>query len=386
MHTPKAAFQGRPAAALETPCLLLDEQRMMRNIDRLTNRLRGLGTHLRPHLKTAKCLEVARRVMPTHAGPATVSTLKEAEQFGMAGVRDILYSVGISPSKLDRVVKLRRAGVNLSIVLDSIDQATAVAAMSRESGGAIPCLIEIDSDGHRAGVTPGDPRLLDVARTLVGGGAELRGVMTHAGASYESRGRESVEQVAERERSAAIQCAAAIRAAGMPCPVVSIGSTPTAHFGKDFSGVTEVRAGVFVFFDLVMAGGEVCELDDIAISVLATVIGHQRERGWTIIDAGWTALSRDHGTARQAVDQGYGVVCDVGGHPYEDLIVKQLSQEHGIIASRSGSLECHPDLTLGSTVRILPNHACATASQHAQYFLLGRKQEVVDVWPRFGGW
>src|SRR5690606_483257 len=104
-----------------------------------------------------------------------------------------------------------------------------------------------------------------------------------------------------------------------------VGSTPTAHFSRDLSGVTEVRAGVYVFMDLVMAGIGVCTTDDIAISVLTTVIGHQRERGWILIDAGWMAMSRDRGTAKQAVDQGFGVVCDMEGRVLDGLFVQATS-------------------------------------------------------------
>lgn len=129
---------------LETPCLVLDADRMDRNIARLRDRIAGLGVTLRPHLKTAKSVEVARRVMATSEGPATVSTLKEAEFFADAGMRDIIYAVGIAPSKLAKVIELRKRGVDLAVVLDTVEQAQAVAAASRESGMAIPALIEID--------------------------------------------------------------------------------------------------------------------------------------------------------------------------------------------------------------------------------------------------
>src|SRR5688572_3365585 len=95
-------------AALPTPCLLLDEQKMERNIARLNARLQRLGVSLRPHLKTAKSVEIARRLMTSPAGPATVSTLREAEAFADAGVTDILYAVGIAPGKLSRVLALRQ--------------------------------------------------------------------------------------------------------------------------------------------------------------------------------------------------------------------------------------------------------------------------------------
>jgi D-serine deaminase-like pyridoxal phosphate-dependent protein len=123
---------------LATPALLLDESRMTRNIARLRGGLAGLGVNLRPHLKTAKSLDVARRVMDGPAGPATVSTLREAEQFAEGGVRDILYAVGIAPGKLERVTALRRRGVDLSVVVDSLDAAHAVAKQSRISRDPIP--------------------------------------------------------------------------------------------------------------------------------------------------------------------------------------------------------------------------------------------------------
>ena len=130
---------------------------------------------------------------------------------------------------------------------------------------------------------------------------------------------------------------------------------------RDLDGVTEVRAGVFMFFDLVMAGIGVCRIDDIALSVLATVIGHQQDKGWTIVDAGWMAMSRDRGTARLAVDQGYGLVCDLAGEPIPDLIMIDANQEHGILAARPGAQPSPPKLPVGARLRILPNHACATA-------------------------
>jgi D-serine deaminase-like pyridoxal phosphate-dependent protein len=374
-------------ASLPTPSLILDERRMLRNVERLRGRLDALGVAPRPHLKTAKSVEVARRVLTGGTGPATVSTLREAEVFAAAGVRDILYAVGIAPQKLPRVLAIRAAGCDLSVVVDSPEQAEAVAAASRRAGDAIPALIEIDSDGHRSGLPPRDPALVAVGRTLVNGGAELRGVITHAGASYGAVGAEALAEFAEGEREAAVRAAGALRSAGLPAPVVSVGSTPTAHFARDLTGVTEVRAGNFVFFDLVMAGIGVCTPDDIAISVLTTVIGHQRRRGQVVVDAGWMALSRDRGTASQAVDQGYGVVCDADGRVLESLIVSGTSQEHGIVSRSPGSHDDLPELPVGTRLRILPNHACATAAQFDGYEVLPADGgATLSHWPRFRAW
>ena len=136
-----------------------------------------------------------------------------------------------------------------------------------------------------------------------------------------------------------------------------------------------------------MAGIGVCSTDDIALSVLTTVIGHQRERGWILIDAGWMALSRDRGTASQAVDQGYGLVCDIEGRVVGDLIVSAANQEHGIVALRSGSAGVLREFAVGTRLRILPNHACATAAQFDDYAVLrADKDAPLAHWPRFGGW
>lgn len=376
-----------PLTHLQTPCLVLDEARMERNIARLKQHAEQLGVMLRPHLKTSKSVKVARRTLEGGNGPATVSTLKEAEVFHEAGISDLVYAVGISPDKLPRVAALKRDGCDLTVILDSVAQAEAVARSSRESGDPIGVLIEIDSDGHRSGLAPDSPELVEVGRRLHEGGADLRGVLTHAGESYNAVGEEALAAFAERERVAAVQAAEALRAAGLPSPVVSVGSTPTAHFARDLTGVTELRAGVYVFFDLVMAGIGVCALDDIAISVLATVIGHQKERGWLVTDAGWMAMSRDRGTASQAVDQGYGVVCDVDGRVIPDLIVSGANQEHSILSLREGSSESLPELPVGTKLRILPNHACATAAQHEAYWVVSPQRNVpLRQWSRFNHW
>ncbi|MDF1799167.1 MAG: DSD1 family PLP-dependent enzyme [Planctomycetota bacterium] len=382
MPTPDPRFDSLP-----TPALILDEARMRRNIARLERHVTGLGATLRPHLKTVKSVDVARVLLAGGNGPATVSTLAEAEVFAAAGMKDLAYAVGIAPQKLARVAAIRAAGCDLVVVLDNPEAARAVAAHSRACGQSIPALIELDCDGHRSGVDPAGTEPVELGRLLVDGGAELRGVLTHAGGSYAVTGREAHAAFAERERLAAVTAATSLRTAGLPCPVVSIGSSPTAHAARDLTGITEVRAGVYVFFDLVQAGLGVCTLDDLALSALTSVIGHQREKGWAIIDAGWTALSQDRGTAQLSVDQGYGLVCDEAGRVLDDLIVVDVNQEHGIVASRPGSDRALPELPLGTRLRILPNHACAMAAMFERYHVVPVDERApLKVWPRFGGW
>jgi len=373
--------------ALATPALLLDRDRLDRNLERLSSRLAAQGVVLRPHMKTAKSIDVARRAYPSGAGPITVSTLAEAEYFAQHGFRDITYAVGVAPHTADRAMGLRKAGIDIKVLLDSPEQVAMLGAAGRAAGVIPSAFIEIDCDGHRGGLTATDPKLIAVAAALGEAGVKVAGILTHAGESYGLSTPAALVAAAENERAVAVAAAMTLRAAGHECPVVSVGSTPTAHFAEDLTGVTEMRAGVYMFFDLVMHGVGVCTTGDIAISVLATVIGTKPEKGWILVDAGWMALSRDRGTAAQRVDQEYGQVCDVAGRVYPDLIVSQASQEHGILAIRPGSAHALPNLPIGAKVRILPNHACATASQHELYNVVSAGSDAIHArWPRMRGW
>lgn len=372
---------------LETPALLLSQPKMAANIARMQQRIAALGVAFRPHVKTAKCLPVARAMLGADTGPITVSTLREADEFAAAGFTDITYAVGISANKLAHVARLLESGVTLKVILDSVDAARAVVAAADGLAAPLGVLIEIDTDAHRAGIAPTDAaQLAAVAAALQHPKVHLQGVLTHLGASYEACSAAALQAAAEQERAGAVLAASHLRAAGHAAPVVSVGSTPTALFAQALPGVTEVRAGVYVFQDLVMAGLGVCTPQDIAASVLTSVIGHQRAKGWTLVDAGWMALSRDRGTAVLPVDQGYGLVCDADGRVLDDYIVSAVNQEHGTVTHRSGNPALGLNLPVGTLLRILPNHACATCAQFDAYQVIDAANQVQARWPRFGGW
>src|SRR5690606_27335938 len=259
----------------------------------------ALAVKLRPHVKTSKSLPVVQAQLEAGARGITVSTLKEAEEFFAAGIDDILYAVGIAPNKLPRALALRRKGCDLKLITDNVAGAEPGVRFGREPGETFEVWIEMDVDGNRSGIPPGSDLLLDVGRALHEGGARLGGVMTHAGGSYAFDTPEALQAAAGQERAGTARAAQRLRQAGLPCPAVSVGSTPAALSAQSLEGVTEVRAGVYVFFDLVMHNIGVCTMDEIALSVLTTVIGHQQDKGWAIVDAGWMAMSRDRGTQAQ---------------------------------------------------------------------------------------
>lgn len=369
---------------LRTPCLILDEKKFKAHCDWMKDKCKRLGVNLRPHLKTGKSKEVALYQMTSPEGPATVSTLLEAENFFNWGVKDLIYAVGIAPSKFNRVAELIKKGCKLKVILDNVETAHALSRFCKNNHIEIPVLIEIDCDGHRSGVKPASPELIDIARALTDG-AKLVGVLTHAGDSYGCVGSDACRKAAENERYSIVLAANRLREAGFNIEIISVGSTPTATFAENWDGCTEVRCGVYCLGDLVMAGVGVYKLEDLALSLLVEVIGHQKEKGWVITDGGWMALSRDRGTASQAVDYGYGAVCDVNGKILDNLYVKLANQEHGVIVNRTGEALSPKDFPVGTKLRILPNHACAMAAQHHSYHVVN-DGNVIAEWPRFCGW
>jgi D-serine deaminase-like pyridoxal phosphate-dependent protein len=377
---------GEALGSLETPCLVLEKSRLIANIKRLKQRLRPLGVRLRPHMKTAKSIDVARLAMEGAVGPVTVSTLKEAKYFLSHGVSDLLYAVGIAPNKLDHVFDLRRRGANLTIIVDNAETARLVAAKSTERRDPLPVLIEVDSDDHRSGIKPADHALVHVGRALHEGGAALRGVhdpcrqLLRPARPGVVRGDGRTGTLARRGGGQGARGRGIALSRGERGIDADRAFCARPHRGHRGAGgrLHVLRSGDGRHRRL--------QPEDIALSVLATVIGHQRDKGWIIVDAGWMAMSRDRGTARLAVDQGYGVACDVAGRPIPDLIMIDANQEHGILAARPGSQIKPPELPVGAMVRILPNHACATGAQHDRYRVVDNGPIVSAIWPRIQGW
>ncbi len=379
-------MQARTLEELDTPALVLDRGRMDANIARMRERAASLGVALRPHLKTCKSVDVALRMVAPE-DPVTVSTLREAEYFAEAGFTDIFYAVAIAPQKLERVARLQQGGARILLAVDSFEAARAVGRGGERLGVRFQALVEIDSGDGRSGIAADAADLPDIAGAL-GAGAELAGVFTHGGHSYAGRSADQHAAVAEQERTAVTLAAARLRAAGHACPIVSLGSTPSVVHARSLDGVTEVRAGVYVFFDLFQAGIGSCGRDDIALGVLATVIGNHPERGQLVVDAGALALSKDTSTRAlgPSGDCGYGLVADAEtGAILDGLYVHGVSQEHGIVRSRAGAME-HAGFPIGRRLLVLPNHACLTAAAYDRYHVVDGGRAIEAVWPRVNGW
>jgi D-serine deaminase-like pyridoxal phosphate-dependent protein len=289
---------------LPTPCLVLDRAILKRNVGAMASALARRAVPLRPHMKTAKCIEVARLATAGQPGGITVSTLAEAEYFFRNGITDILYAVGTTPRKLEQVCNLNGDGAQIIVITDDATVASVIAAQPTPPR----TLIEIDSGENRGGVHPDSAMLLDVAARL---GPCLAGVMTHAGHSYAARETGEIAAIAEAERGAVTRAGGRLRAAGYSISIVSAGSSPTARHGENFEGITEMRAGVYMFGDLFQAEIETHPAADIAVTILTSIIG--RRPGRLLVDAGGLALSKDRSTEATAHDFGFGLALDLDG-------------------------------------------------------------------------
>ncbi|WP_229819273.1 alanine racemase [Kordiimonas sediminis] len=360
---------------------------MRANIARMDTHLGTLGVNLRPHVKTNKSAEISSLMTEKHSGGITVSTLREARFFAASGFRDILYAVGITPGKLPEVAALRSQGTDLKIILDSAEAASLVATWATNTKSSFDILLEINTDDHRAGLEPGGDELLEAGKILLNCDyTDLLGVMTHAGASYDCHTVSAIRDIARQERDLSLLAADRLRAIGADIRCVSIGSTPTAMMAENLDGITEIRAGVYVFSDLFQVGLGIAKTEDIAISVLTTVIGKKKDQNRLITDAGALALSKDNGTARQTFDCGYGLVLDAeSGVQIPNLFVKGVNQEHGLISSIDGSPLDFDAFPIGRQLRILPNHACMTAAAYDTYAVFN-DGEFSHLWGRCNGW
>jgi len=376
--------------SLPTPCLLLDRAVLDSNCRLMAAHMTKLGVRLRPHMKTAKSAEVAKLATAGHFGGITVSTLKEAHYFAERGFKDILYAVGFVPAKIGQAAAIQEMGDALILLTDNMGAAAETAIRAAKLGRKFPMMIEIDTGDGRCGLDPVSEAddIVNLGRVIHQSAAlELRGVLTHAGQSYHSTSVKAIKAAAKEERDGVVKAADLLRAAGLPCPVVSAGSTPTARYAASLDGVTEMRPGVYMFGDVDQALIGSCSWDHIAVTVLASVIGHNRRTNRIIVDAGGLAMSKDIGPSEFDSKTGYGTAMGEGGRPRPDrMYLAAVSQEHGQLALPGGAPPPWEEFPVGSRIRIFPNHVCMTAAAHDRYHVLDETGSVVAEWDRVNGW
>jgi len=368
---------------LKTPALILDLNRVKRNATRMTERVKKFGADLRPHIKTHKCLEVARIQTEGHSGAVTVSTLAEARAFADGGFTKITYAIPIEPGKFSEAIELSKGCEELSLITDDLETSVLLNDAARQAGVKLNVFLKVDSGYHRCGVEPTNPVALEiVGRISSSSNLNFGGSLTHAGHSYNSHSKEEVLEVARHERDLMTQFATELRSAVGKVPIVSIGSTPTITSVDHLNGVDEVRPGNYIFFDAFQATLGSCNFEDCALTVLASVTHRDATRRKIIIDAGAIALSKDRGAIDIDAQCGYGRILDFEGRDLGATIYS-VSQEHGAFhVDDATDLE---KFKVGTRVRVLANHSCLTAAQHSHYAVL-EDGRLIDQWKIHTGW
>ena len=369
--------------SIKTPGLLLDIARVRKNADRISAIAKRNNVRLRPHIKTHKCIEVAKIQTAGHDGAITVSTLAEARAFAKHGFADITYAVPIEKGKFADAIEILRSDVKLNLLTDDADTMMQLDKASEAAGVKFDVFVKIDCGTHRVGVEPHTAKAIEIPRQMSdSANLNFAGILTHAGHSYNARSKEGILEVARHERDSMAELAGRLRDDGIVVPTVSIGSTPTISTVDHLNDVDEVRPGNYIFFDAYQATLGSCRFEDTALTVLAAVVHKDATRKRLVVDAGAIALSKDPGPVGLDPACGYGHVLDLDGNE-TGMRVTGMSQEHGEIDAAES--EAFDQLNVGDRVRILANHSCLTAAQHSYYNVL-ENGRIVDRWEVHGGW
>jgi len=350
---------------LSTPALAIDLDTLERNLDRMAASCRQQGVGLRPHTKTHKTPEVARRQLERGALGLTVAKVGEAEVMAEAGLDDILVAFPIlGQEKLRRLARLARER-RIMVALDSSAAARELSKAASEQGSRVGVLIEFDVGFHRCGLEPG-PACVELANVIAGmPGLSFRGLMTYFGNVLGNKEERQAEarRVAEKVERA-LQ---AFRLAGVPVEIVSGGSTPSAEFSHLIPGLTEIRPGTYVYNDMNTCHQGACGLEDCAARLVTTVVS-TAVPGRAIIDAGSKALSSD--LLKEGPKSGYGYVVEA-----PDAAIIKLNEEHGHLDITHSAHQFY----VGEVLTIIPNHICTCVNMHDEVFTL-RDGTVVGSW------
>ena len=350
---------------LETPAVIIDLDVMEQNLSRMADYCRSQNIKLRPHTKSHKIPELAKRQIDSGATGITVAKIGEAEVMLNAGIKDILIAYPIvGAEKARRLAGIaERAGITVS--LDSAEAALTISAATSEQGTNVGILVEQDVGFGRCGLA-NEVELLTLAQKVSSlPGLEFKGLMFFPGQFVVGPEQRAALRIHVNELLG--RTLEAFARAGLPLSTVSGGSTPTAYESGLFLGVNEVRPGMYIFNDRNMVGVDAASLENCALSVVVTVVSNSVS-GRAIIDGGSKTFSSDRYLAGDG--RGFGIV-------KEDLAVEleHLSEEHGHLNIQRADRRYR----VGDRLTIIPNHVCSTVNMHDEIYGV-RGESVEALW------
>ena len=339
--------------------MLVDRARMERNVRRMQSAADAAGRRLRPHAKTHKSIELARRQIAGGAVGICCAKLGEAEVFAAAGVEDIRLPYPLNPVNAERVVELLDR-TRLSFIVDHPDVARGWSDAMRREGREVDVLVKVDVGFHRCGIDPGDAGAAEmIARVSQLPGLRFRGLLSHAGHGYGAASEAEVQAIARDEAETLSALRERVQALGVEVEEVSVGATPTVRYSVEEPGITELRPGNYIYFDRTQVTLGAAVWDDCALTVLARVVSTPAS-GRVILDSGSKTLTNDLARGFSAAP-GYGAVLRaIEGERAPDaaLVIERLSEEHATVRSGEGAQPLRP----GDLVRIVPNHSCVVSN------------------------
>jgi D-serine deaminase-like pyridoxal phosphate-dependent protein len=354
--------------ALDTPTLLLDYQKLLKNIRDIATFATEQGVAYRPHIKTHKSVKIAQLQIDAGAVGVTTAKISEAEVMAAGGIKDILIAYPISsPDKINRLIKLLQQGVQLKVSVDNTESLGLLQKGLEHTPFTLEVWIKVNSGLNRCGVEPGKEAVTLAKAISSHSRIKLGGIFTHAGHSYAANSYEEIEGIGVQEGLAVVETANECEQAGILIPVRSVGSTPTYKIAGKVPGITEIRPGNAVFFDAIQVGLGVVNIENCALTLLASVVGVYKDR--IIFDTGSKSLCLDKGAHGNQTVSGFGHII---GHP--EVRIERLSEEHGV-----GVLLQDTNLKLNDKVQIIPNHACTVVNQFDEY-VVHETGQVMDVW------
>jgi D-serine deaminase-like pyridoxal phosphate-dependent protein len=348
-----------------TPYLLIDGQKMERNIQKMAHVARENGVALRPHVKTHKIPGIARQQLEVGASGVTVAKSSEAEVMADGGAEDIFIAYPlVTEAKIRHAIRLAKR-VRLVVGVDSLEGARRLSAVAE--GYTLEVRLEVDTGLRRTGI-PRD-KAVGLAGEIEGmGNLDLTGIYTYRGAVLGGSKTLELEKAGLEEGQLMVSLAEMLRERGIGVEDVSVGSTPTAEYVAKVDGVTEIRPGTYVFYDRMQARLGACSLDECAAVVVCTVVSRPAP-DLVIIDGGSKTFATDVGPGAEPLNlEGYGHV--VG---YPDAVLERLTEEHGML-----SVDEDCDLAVGDTLQIIPNHICSTVNLHDEVYLVGEDGVVEE--------
>ncbi len=342
---------SRALAELDTPCVLIDLDRVEANLKRAQAHADQNGYQLRPHTKTHKLPRFAERQVALGARGITVQKLGEAEVMAAAGLDDIFLPYNILGARKLARLKALNAQVTLAVTADSPDTVAGYAA-TFTAERPLTVLVECDTGTARCGVQSAAQALALARQIAAAPGLRFGGLMTYPPAKK--------SEIAEAWLREAVET---IEAAGIDVPKVTSGNTPDMWLTGQ-SVVTERRPGTYIYFDRMQVAAGAASFEDCALTVLATVVSRPTATR-IVLDAGSKALSSDIGNLT-----GFGLVMGT------DITIKFLNEEHGVIELAEAS----DSPRVGERLRIVPNHACVVSNLFDEVNLI-QGESVIETVP-----